>query len=149
MRLTIAAVGRAREGPMRALYDDYVKRIPWQVTLREIAEVDGPQRSEREAGKLLAAIPDSAGVIALDETGKTMDSRKIATWIGRQRDEGCRELAIVIGGADGLADSVCKRSDLILSFGAMTWPHMMVRTMLAEQLYRAHTILTGHPYHRG
>jgi 23S rRNA (pseudouridine1915-N3)-methyltransferase len=149
MRLTIAAVGRAREGPMRALYDDYIARIPWQVTLREIAEVDGPQRSEREAEKLLAAIPDGAAVVALDETGKTMDSRKIAAWIGRQRDEGSRDLAIVIGGADGLTGTIRKRADLILSFGAMTWPHMMVRSMLAEQLYRAHTILTGHPYHRG
>lgn len=149
MRLTIAAVGRAREGPMRALYDDYVGRLPWQVTLREVAEADGPQRSEREGEKLLAAIPDGAHVIALDETGKTMNSRKIAAWIGRQRDEGCRDLAILIGGADGLTEMIRKRADLVLSFGAMTWPHMMVRTMLAEQLYRAHTILTGHPYHRG
>jgi 23S rRNA (pseudouridine1915-N3)-methyltransferase len=134
---------------MRALYDDYVGRLPWQVTLREVPETDGPQRSEREGEKLLAAIPDGAHVITLDETGKTMNSRKIAAWIGRQRDEGCRDLAIVIGGADGLTDLIRKRADLVLSFGAMTWPHMMVRTMLAEQLYRAHTILTGHPYHRG
>ena len=76
-------------------------------------------------------------------------AEKIAAWIGRQRDEGSRDLAIVIGGADGLTGTIRKRADLILSFGAMTWPHMMVRAMLAEQLYRAHTILTGHPYHRG
>ncbi len=149
MRVTIAAVGRARGGALAALYDDYTGRLPWQVTLREIAEADGPQRSDREGGKLLAAVPDGAVVVALDETGKTFDSETFAAWIARQRDEGSRDLAFVIGGAGGLVDEIRNRAGLVLSLGPMTWPHMMVRTMLAEQLYRTHTILTGHPYHRG
>ena len=148
MRLTIAAVGRARGGPVRTLFDNYCGRLPWQVHLQEIAEADGPQRKAREGEKLLAAIPDSAVLVALDEHGKTFDSRQLAGWIGRQRDEGQRDLAFVIGGADGLAEPVLKKAGLILSLGAMTWPHMMVRAMLMEQVYRAHTILTGHPYHR-
>ncbi|MBT5432279.1 MAG: 23S rRNA (pseudouridine(1915)-N(3))-methyltransferase RlmH [Alphaproteobacteria bacterium] len=148
MRLTVAAVGRARGGPVRTLFDDYAGRLPWQVRLQEIAEADGPQRKTREGEKLLAAIPDGAVLVALDEHGKVFDSRQLAGWVGKQRDEGQRDLAFIIGGADGLAEPVLKKAGLILSLGALTWPHMMVRAMLMEQIYRAHTILTGHPYHR-
>jgi 23S rRNA (pseudouridine1915-N3)-methyltransferase len=149
MRLTIAAVGRARDGALRALYDDYTGRLPWPVTLREVAEADGPQRRMREGEKLLAAVPEGAAMVAMDETGRSLNSEAFAAWIGRQRDEGNRDLAFVVGGADGLVDEIRDNARLVLSLGAMTWPHMMVRAMLTEQLYRAHTILTGHPYHRG
>lgn len=149
MRVTLAAVGRAREGPARALTDDYVRRLPWDFQLREVAEAAGDNRRDREGDKLLACLPEGAVIVALDSRGKGFSSELLADWIGRQRDEGCRELAFLVGGADGLASAILQRADLILSMGAMTWPHLLVRPMLAEQLYRASTILAGHPYHLG
>lgn len=145
----LAAVGRARDSPVRELVDDYVRRLPWPFTLREIADSDGDGRREREGDKLLAALPEGAFVVALDSRGRQLSSEALADWLGQRRDEGCRDLALVIGGADGLAPAVIRRAGMILSLGAMTWPHLMVRAMLAEQLYRASTILAGHPYHNG
>lgn len=149
MKLTLAAVGRARDSPVRTLVDDYVRRLPWPFTLREIADVAGDKRREREGERLLAAIPEGALIVALDSRGRQLSSEALADWLGHRRDDGCRDLALVIGGADGLAPAVIQKADLILSLGAMTWPHLMVRAMLAEQLYRASTILAGHPYHSG
>ena len=148
MRLTLAAVGRARDSPVRDLVDDYARRLPWPFTLREIADVAGDKRREREGEKLLAAIPDGALVVALDSRGRQLSSEALAEWLGQKRDEGCRDLAFVIGGADGLSPEVIQRAGLTLSLGTMTWPHLMARAMLAEQLYRATAILAGHPYHR-
>ncbi|MBN35968.1 MAG: 23S rRNA (pseudouridine(1915)-N(3))-methyltransferase RlmH [Rhodospirillaceae bacterium] len=148
MRVIVLAVGRCRDRVIIGQWDDYARRLPWNLSLVEINDADGPAKKQREAQKLLSAVPQGALVIALDERGKTLDSRGFAGWIERQRDEGRREMALIIGGADGLDQSVCERADLLLSLGAMTWPHMMVRVMLLEQLYRAHTILVGHPYHR-
>ena len=148
MRVIVLAVGRCRDRVIIGQWDDYARRLPWNLSLVEINDADGPAKKQREAQKLLSAVPQGALVIALDERGKTLDSRGFADWIERQRDEGRREMALIIGGADGLDQSVCERADLLLSLGAMTWPHMMVRVMLLEQLYRAHTILVGHPYHR-
>jgi len=148
MHLTLAAVGRARDGPVRRQIDDYIKRLPWAVSLIEVAEADGPDRKAREADKLLAAVPDGAALIVLDERGRGLTSREVAGWIGHRRDEGMRHLAVLIGGADGLDDSVRQRADLVLALGKLTWPHMLVRVMILEQLYRARTILIGHPYHR-
>ncbi|MBC6439059.1 MAG: 23S rRNA (pseudouridine(1915)-N(3))-methyltransferase RlmH [Rhodospirillales bacterium] len=148
MRLTVATVGRVRDGPFRTLWDDYAGRLPWALTLREIADAYGPRRREREGEKLLAALPDGSTLVALDERGKTRTSRQLAEWLGHQRDEGDRDIGFVIGGADGLSDAVRSRAFLTLSLGTMTWPHKMARIMLIEQLYRAHTILAGHPYHR-
>ncbi len=149
MKLTLAAVGRARDSPARALFDDYVRRLPWPLTLREVADIAGDKRREREGEKLLAAIPEGALIVALDSRGRQLSSEALAEWLGQQRDEGCRDLALVIGGADGLSPEVIARAGMTLSLGAMTWPHLMVRAMLAEQLYRASTILAGHPYHSG
>lgn len=149
MRITLAAVGRARDSPARALVDGYTDRLPWPFVLKEIAEQAGDRRREREGEKLLAALPDGAFLVALDSRGRQMSSEALAAWIGARRDDGCRDLALVIGGADGLAPEVLHRAGLILSLGPMTWPHLMVRAMLAEQLYRASTILAGHPYHSG
>jgi 23S rRNA (pseudouridine1915-N3)-methyltransferase len=149
MNIVIAAIGRARGVLEHDLYESYLKRLPWRVTLKEIEikkDLATDVRRLREAEALLAAVPDGAHIIALDERGKTEDSVAFAR---RWRDDGVRGIAFMIGGADGLDDKIRKRADFVLSFGAMTWPHMLVRTMLAEQLYRAHTILTGHPYHRG
>jgi 23S rRNA (pseudouridine1915-N3)-methyltransferase len=151
MRIVIAAVGRFRREPERELYDAFVKRLSWPVALKEVAEPDplpAPQRKAKEAAKLLAALPDGATLVALDQAGSALTSAAFAQRIGRWRDEGIADLAFAIGGADGLDASVLARAQLSLSLGPMTWPHLMVRALLAEQLYRAQSILAGHPYHR-
>ena len=151
MNIVIAAVGKSRGGHEQELYESYLARLPWRVALKEIEikkELSPDVRRTREGEALLAAVPEGARVVALDERGKAEDSAVFARRIGRWRDDGVRGLAFIIGGADGLDEAVRKRADAVLSFGTMTWPHMLVRALLAEQLYRAHTILTGHPYHR-
>lgn len=149
MRVTVAAIGRARTGVFRDLYEHYAGRLAWPVALREIDVRDAAPTAKAEEGRrLLAAVPDGARVIALDETGRTLSSRELADWIGRAMDDGNRDLCLLIGGADGLDAPVIQRADLVLSLGRVTWPHLLVRGMLAEQLYRAQQILAGHPYHR-
>jgi 23S rRNA (pseudouridine1915-N3)-methyltransferase len=151
MRVTIAAVGRDRRSVHRDLFDHYVQRLRWTVVLREVearGNRTGDALKREEAERLLAAIPDGAWIIALDETGKTLSSRGFAHWISNAMDAGASELALVIGGADGLDASVLKRARLTLSLGRVTWPHLLVRGLLAEQLYRAQQIIAGHPYHR-
>lgn len=151
MKIALIAVGRARRDDAAALFDHYTKRIRATIDVREIPEGKGKTPSERmarEASAILAAIPKDAHVVALDPRGRAMASEEFATIIGKLADGG-RTPAFLIGGADGFADEVRARADLVLSFGPMTWPHLMVRAMLAEQIYRAETILAGHPYHRG
>lgn len=151
MQIVIAAVGRAKPGAERDLFDSYAGRLPWRVDLKEIEikkELATDVRRAREGEALLAAIPEGARVVALDERGRSEGSEVFAIRLGKWRDDGARSIAFLIGGADGLDEPLRKRADLVLSFGALTWPHMLVRALLAEQLYRAHTILTGHPYHR-
>ena len=150
MKLLVVAVGRARAGPERALWTEFSERLTTPVRLVEVeSKRAGPGLKEREADLLLGALPDDATLVALDERGKAFASddfaRKFAAW----RDGGTGTLAFAIGGADGLADSVRKRAKLLMSLGPMTWPHLLVRGLLAEQLYRAERILAGHPYHRG
>jgi len=152
MRIVIAAVGKFRREPERELYDAFVKRITWPLTLKEVEErgaLPVPKRKASEAAKLLAAVPDGATLVALDEAGTALTSAAFARQIGRWRDDGTSDLAFAIGGADGHDATVLERAQLVLSLGPMTWPHMMVRALLAEQLYRAQSILAGHPYHRG
>lgn len=151
MRLWLVAVGRLRAGPMRHVFDDYVGRSAWPLMVREIEarkRLSGPALRDHEAELLLAAVPAQAIVVALDERGRDLSSTELAKRLGRWRDDGVQDLAFVIGGAGGLADSVRARAALVLAFGRATWPHMLVRTMLAEQIYRAQSILSGHPYHR-
>ena len=151
MRVTIAAVGRVRRGPYAALYQDYAGRLPWAVDLHEIdvRKADPTQQSRREGERLLAAMPDGAFIVALDAGGRMLDSQDLADRIASWRDQGRRDVAFAIGGADGLHQAVRARADLVLSLGPMTWPHLLARVMLVEQLYRAASILSGHPYHRG
>ena len=152
MQIEILAIGRARAGPERALYQTYADRIRWPLTLRELDErrrLPPAELKAREAALLLEALPRDAAVVALDETGKDISSEQIAERLGRWQDEGRAAVAFVIGGADGLTDEVRARADLLIAFGRQTWPHMLVRAMLAEQIYRAQQILAGHPYHRG
>ena len=158
MKVTVVAVGRLKAGPERELLDRYrdrASRAGRQLGLgfdsREIPESNArsaDSRKDEEAALILAAVPQGSILIALDERGKPLDSRAFADRIAAWRDAGTKDLAVVIGGADGLGPAVLQKADLRLAFGAMTWPHQIVRILLAEQLYRAVTILSGHPYHR-
>ncbi|HLF58958.1 MAG TPA: 23S rRNA (pseudouridine(1915)-N(3))-methyltransferase RlmH [Alphaproteobacteria bacterium] len=152
MRLWLAAVGRAGSDPARALFDHYSGRLSPPLTLREVVPRKNvaPERLAEEEGRLLlAAVPGGAVIVALDEKGKALSSQAFAGRMGAWRDDGVKDLAFLIGGADGLAAKVRHKAALTLSMGPMTWPHLLARAMLAEQLYRAQTILAGHPYHRG
>lgn len=151
MRITLAAVGRMKAGAMKELYELYAARLRWRISLKEVEErrTLAPEALKEQEGELLlAALPRGARVIALDERGRTMSSRDFAELLGRWRDEGVQDLAFLIGGADGLSKATRQTADVILSLGRMTWPHMLVRGLLAEQLFRAESILSGHPYHR-
>jgi 23S rRNA (pseudouridine1915-N3)-methyltransferase len=151
MRVLIAAIGKAKAAsPEHQLFIDYTKRLPWKLTLREfdVRESSPEQRKQREAAQLLEACAGYECIVALDEAGKTLSSREFSDFIKTRQQRGESSMALVIGGADGLHDTLRKKADMLWSFGRVTWPHMLVRPMLAEQLYRAHTLITGHPYHR-
>lgn len=151
LRVTLLAIGKARRGPEQLLFDHYAKRLACRLTVRELEESrTGPslKRREREADLLLGAVPKGARILALDETGRALTSLAFAELLGQWRDEAVQDIAVMIGGADGLSPRVREAADRVLSFGPATWPHLLVRTLLAEQLYRAQTILQGHPYHR-
>lgn len=151
MRLLIGAVGKAKAGPEQDLFRQYCRRLSPAPVLREVEEkrpLAAPQLKAREAELLLGVVPEGAKVVALDERGRDMGSVEFAEKLRGWRDGGAQDVAFLIGGADGHADVIRERADLLLCFGRMTWPHMLVRALLAEQLWRAHSILTGHPYHR-
>lgn len=156
MRVRIAAVGRlSSRAPEAALIEDYLTRFTQTgrslgLGPAAVAEVEDRKGGGKpaEAALLLRQIPDGAAVIALDERGRTLNSPQFAEALGRFRDQGRPDAVCLIGGADGLDPQLRDRADLVISFGAMVWPHMLVRVMLAEQLYRAATILAGGPYHR-
>lgn len=150
MKITIGVIGRAKAGPEEEILRLYLGRLPWNVELRELeVKKNLPEKKlkEQEAELLLSVVPDGALVVVLDEHGKTpgseLFSQKIQGW-----QEQARPLVFLIGGAAGHGEAVKKRADYTLSLGSMTWPHLLVRAMLAEQLYRAYTILQGHPYHK-
>ena len=151
MRIIIAAVGRFRKGPERDLFDTYAKRTHWRIDLKEVEakeRVTGPERQKQEGELLQRAIPHGATVIALDERGIAQSSKELALTLENWQHQGQSTFVFLIGGADGFDETVRNRADLLLSFGAVTWPHMLVRAMLAEQIYRTESILSGHPYHR-
>jgi 23S rRNA (pseudouridine1915-N3)-methyltransferase len=151
MRILVAAVGRAGGGIEGRLYEHYAARLAWPLRLKEVAlkSASPPARQKLEEGRhLLAAVPEGATVVALDAGGELLTSEALARLIGRWRDGGVAELAFLIGGAEGLAPPALARADLVLALGRVTWPHLLVRGLLAEQLYRAQQILAGHPYHR-
>jgi 23S rRNA (pseudouridine1915-N3)-methyltransferase len=157
MKLRVVAVGRAKGGPEAALIAEYAKRLQWPLSLEEVEErraLAGPELKAREADLLEQALAKGAKkggrqiLVALDEHGKSMTSRDFAGRLAAWQDQGAGEIAFVLGGADGLAESLRKRADLLLCLGQMTWPHLLARAMLVEQIYRAQQILAGHPYHR-
>lgn len=158
MRVLILAVGRMKQGPERELVARYLDRAVaggktlgltgFSVTELIESRAGSPaSRKAEEARALTAALPGGI-VVALDERGKTVGSEDFARRLGRWRDDGNPAVSFVIGGADGLEPGFVSAADMTLGFSAMTWPHQLVRIMLAEQLYRATTILSGHPYHR-
>jgi 23S rRNA (pseudouridine1915-N3)-methyltransferase len=155
MRVALCAMGRLRSGPERALIDDYTTRFNRTgraLGLGPLAEIEVEDRKNggkiAEAALLSRAVPAGAVLVVLDERGQQLTSPDFAARLADWRDEGRQEVAFVIGGADGLAPDLRDRADAAISFGAMVWPHMLVRVMLAEQLYRAASILAGSPYHR-
>jgi 23S rRNA (pseudouridine1915-N3)-methyltransferase len=159
MRLMLGAVGRLKAGPDRDLFDRYWDRLEASgrktgisgvrvVELPESRAATAAERKADEAHRLLTAARDTAEVIALDETGRSHTSAHFAAHIGKRRDHGCAELAFLIGGADGHGAAVLARAALVLNLGTLTLPHGLARIVLAEQLYRATTILARHPYHR-
>lgn len=159
MRLIVAAVGRLKSGAERTLFEKYRDRFDAAgkalglapVVWHDIAEsraASAPKRSAEEGAALLRLARDADVVIALDEKGKMLTSPAFAQLLGKVRDEGAKTAALLIGGADGLAPEVRAKARIILSLGAITLPHQLARIVLAEQLYRAATILAGHPYHR-
>ena len=138
MRLHIIARGKIGRSPESELVDRYVKRIAWPVQLTELPD---------QGGTLPTAAAGTRTVL-LDERAAPLTSEAFAALLGRWRDDGLREARFMIGAADGHGDGARASADLLLGFGAMTWPHLLARAMLAEQLWRATSILTGHPYHR-
>lgn len=159
MRLVVAAVGRLRDGPERELAQRYCKRAQQLgrrigfrdtevVEIRESRAQDIGRRMIEESIALSSVIPDKAATVILDERGDNLDSAALAALLQRWRDDGRPAAVFIIGGDDGLAQSLRDKATLRLAFGAATWPHQLVRVMLLEQIYRAVTILSGHPYHR-
>jgi 23S rRNA (pseudouridine1915-N3)-methyltransferase len=158
MKLSVIAVGKLKAGPEKSLAEDYRTRLEGlgrtvgiaKLTVTEFVESQQSSAAARmaeEAKLIAAALPPTAFVIVLDERGKSLSSQAFATTLKRQIDAGA-DVAVVIGGPDGHAAETRDNADLVVSFSAMTWPHRLVRVMLFEQIYRAVTIMTGHPYHR-
>ena len=159
MRVVVVAIGRLKQGPERELaeryrerFDEIGRRLGFRgLEIHEIPESrarDAPTRIAEEAAAITAMIPEKSVLVALDERGQNVDSSAFARHLGRWRDEGIGTTIFTIGGADGLSPELQRNAKLRVAFGSATWPHQMVRVMLLEQIYRAATILAGHPYHR-
>ena len=151
MQYIIVAVGRWKLSSEQILYEKFNVRINPILQLKEVEEKRPFKKAEltrREGKLLLSAVPERALVVALDGNGQNLTSNQFAAKLISWRDKGVRTVTFLIGGAGGHDSEVLERADLVLSLGAQTWPHLMVRVMLAEQLYRAQSIILGHPYHR-
>jgi len=159
MKIVVISIGRLKQGPERELAERYRERfedIGRKLGFRglEIHEIpesrarDAATRIAEEAAAISGLIPEKSILVALDERGKSIDSAAFAHELGRWRDDGTANTIFTIGGADGLSPDLQRKARLRIAFGSATWPHQMVRVMLLEQIYRAATILAGHPYHR-
>ncbi|MGN7160940.1 23S rRNA (pseudouridine(1915)-N(3))-methyltransferase RlmH [Sphingomonas sp. SAFR-052] len=138
MLLHIVARGRIGRGPEAELIDRYFKRVGWPTKITELPDTGGK----------VPPVDPGTRIVMLDEKGRDLPSMAFATQLGRWRDDGVRETRFLLGAADGFDDAQRAGADLLLAFGRATWPHLMARAMLAEQLWRATSILAGHPYHR-
>ena len=159
MKIVVVSVGRLKQGPERELAERYAARfsdigrkLGFQgLEIREIPESrarDAASRIKEEANAIKALVPARSILVAMDERGDSLDSARFAHQLGRWRDDQVAGTVFVIGGADGLSPELRRMAKLSLAFGRATWPHQMVRVLLLEQIYRAATILAGHPYHR-
>jgi 23S rRNA (pseudouridine1915-N3)-methyltransferase len=151
MNLTIAVVGRIKKGPERSLWDIYAKRLRWPLSLIEVEAknvIGIEQIKKKEADLLLAKVPKTSVIVALDQNGLVASSAEFAKKIGEWQNNGINNLVLVVGGSDGLDSTVLDKAQMIMSMGQMTWPHKLARVMLLEQLYRAQCILNNHPYHK-
>ena len=153
MRVRIRCLGRwerAKDAaPARALFDLYARRLPWKMEVEAVeseARTTAAAKRRQNTERLRKGLKERAVVVALDASGKTLDSREFARQLQSWLASGASDLVFLVGGRDGLDPAAVKEAHLVLSLGAMTWPHRLVPVMLAEQLYRAHCILTGHPY---
>lgn len=144
-RIDIIAPGKIRKTPYEDLFALYEGRLHWPL---QVHEIEAKSISADEWEKIDAKIVPGAFVVALDERGKSMKSLEFSALFDRLQTEGRNHIQFLMGGADGLDDNLRRKADLVLSFGVQTWPHMLARIMLLEQIYRAQQILAGHPYHR-
>jgi 23S rRNA (pseudouridine1915-N3)-methyltransferase len=152
VQVHVLSPGRFKRGPEQELFARYVKRCPWEIALVELALKRGVAATELRAAEsrlIESRLPQGRPLVLLDEAGELATSELLADRLGRWRDAGTGGAAFVVGGADGVDDALKRRADWRLALGRLTWPHLLVRAMLAEQLYRAASILAGHPYHRG
>ncbi|NBV54521.1 MAG: 23S rRNA (pseudouridine(1915)-N(3))-methyltransferase RlmH [Proteobacteria bacterium] len=150
MHLHIIATGKCRHKPLLELEAEYTKRLPkhWQYQVTELPEAATPQAEAKHQLAAFNKLAKPTVLIALDETGQHLTSPQFAQKLESFQQQGTKSLAILIGGANGLHASIRQQAQLVLAFGKLTFPHQLVRVLVAEQLYRAHTLLTGHPYHR-
>ncbi|MGH1403135.1 MAG: 23S rRNA (pseudouridine(1915)-N(3))-methyltransferase RlmH [Alphaproteobacteria bacterium] len=150
IKIDVICVAKVKKGSFFDLIEEYKKRIQWNTTIIELeSKFSDPKKcQEDEAGKILKHIDSRAIVVAMDERGKAMKSMAFSEKIATYRDNGENHIQFIIGGADGLTPQIRERANLLLSFGQQTWPHLLARVMLLEQIYRAQQILAGHPYHR-
>ena len=153
MKITIASVGRMRDKRWKKLAREYEERLGHYrpvdvVEVRESNASSAEERRSEEGAALLDAMPSGAVVVAMDETGRHESSQKLAAWLDQKMVRGTRHLGFLIGGPEGLSSEVRERADRVLALSRMTFPHEMARVVLAEQLYRAMTIIRGEPYHR-
>ncbi|MBQ9089664.1 MAG: 23S rRNA (pseudouridine(1915)-N(3))-methyltransferase RlmH [Alphaproteobacteria bacterium] len=152
MQIVISAIGRLKKGtPEDILISSYLQKTRWSVVVKEVEEkkaLTGVALKEAESHLLQNTVPSGSKIIVLDETGKTPSSREFASLLQGWMDSGVPAISFLIGGANGHADFLKQQADYKLSFGRMTLPHMLARVVLAEQIYRAKTIIDGHPYHK-
>jgi 23S rRNA (pseudouridine1915-N3)-methyltransferase len=154
MQCTIITLGKwKKQARERELFEHYAARSQWKIMLKEHETTHYPSRAQQQTQDTQLLLDSAKALRAeqlmvLDETGRTLTSMQFAQMLGRWRDGGSRHVAFLIGGDVGLDKSLIPTSAVMMSFGAMTWPHLLVRALLAEQLYRAQCILSGHPYHR-
>jgi len=152
VHVVILSPGRFKRGPERDLFERYRDRCPWRLELVELALKRDVAKGEVRAAEsrlIESRLPPGRPLVVLDEAGELATSEELASRLGRWRDAGAAGVGFVIGGAEGVDDALSRRADWRLALGRLTWPHLLVRAMLAEQLYRAAAILAGHPYHRG
>lgn len=151
MKISIKAIGRLKSPEIKSHIKTYEKRLSYTLLWEELEvkkKLTGDLLKKAEATLLLDKLPSQAFVITLDERGKNITSPEFASLLSEQAFQSARQIVFIIGGAEGLAPEIHKRANYTLSLGKLTWPHMMVRLMLTEQLYRAQQIIAGHPYHK-